>query len=80
MHKRQGEGYIQVRLGREDLRILDKVLPFDRVQLLEVLEKRNARVRVALLDNLTQTQQDLQCEHDEHPSLNPLMNTHTFSE
>ena len=60
VHKRQGEGHIQVRLGREDLRILDKVLPFNRVQLLEVLEERNPRIRVALLDNLAQAQQDLQ--------------------
>ena len=44
------------RLFSQNLGVLDKVVPFDRVQLLQVLEQRNTRILVLFTDNLTQRQ------------------------
>ena len=50
-------------LFREDLGILDKVLPFDRVELLEVLEERNAGVLILFTDDLSERKKCLKMPH-----------------
>jgi len=43
----------------QNLGVLDETVPFVRVELLEVLQNSDTRVRLVLTDNLTQRQQDL---------------------
>jgi hypothetical protein len=43
----------------ENLGVPDKVLPLETVQLLEILEERDARIDVGLFDDFTQGKEDL---------------------
>ena len=48
-----------MRLLRKNLGILDEVVPFDGVKLLEVFEERNTGVLVLLANDFTKGQKDL---------------------
>ena len=47
------------RFFRENLGILDEILPFNGMELLQVLEQRDTCVVVLLANDLSQRQQDL---------------------
>jgi len=49
-------------LFREDLGILDEILPLDRVQLLEVFQERNAGVLIFFANDLSEGQKSLKSE------------------
>ena len=50
------------RLFHEDLGILDKILPLDRMQLFEVFQERNTGVLIFFTDNFSERQKSLRSE------------------
>jgi len=60
-----GEGVDTVEHGglfREDLGILDEILPLDRVQLLEVFQERNTGVLIFFTNDLSEGQKSLKSQ------------------